>query len=70
MLIETAGLDDQQFWGLDQEIEQIERMAKVWEHQARMCPGGEKGDTIKRIAAGYLMHAELLRAARADRSPD
>lgn len=69
MLIEAAGLEDEQYWGLDQEIEQIERMAQVWERQARMCPAGESGDMIKKIAAGYLRHAELLRAARSDRSP-
>jgi hypothetical protein len=64
MSIESAGLEDEEYWGLDQEIEQIERMWKVWQHQAEMHPNGLLSDSINRIAAGYALHLEILQAER------
>lgn len=64
MSIESAGLEDEEYWGLDQEIEQIERMWKVWQRQAEMHPNGLLSDSIKRIAAGYALHLKILRAER------
>jgi hypothetical protein len=64
MLIESAGLEDEQFWGLDQEIEQIERLANVWKRQADMHQEGLLGESMKHIAAGYMLHLKMLRAAR------
>jgi hypothetical protein len=64
MLIESAGLEDEQFWGLDQEIEQIERLANVWKRQADIHQEGLLSESMKHIASGYMLHLKMLRAAR------
>ena len=63
---EQSGQD----WGLDQEIEQTERLATIWERQAKMAQGSAFGEVITSVAYGYRLQLAALLQARDQTSSD
>jgi hypothetical protein len=61
--ITVEGGDDS--WGLDQEIRQIAHLTKAWRNHADIYCDGDYGALVDSIAAGYALHLEMLREARA-----
>jgi hypothetical protein len=57
-------------WGLDDEIEQAERMVEIWERQADKHQGTPFGETIEGVARGYKLQLDALRESRAKRDGD
>jgi hypothetical protein len=53
-----------EYWHLDQEIEQIRRLLKVWESQAQLHFGTPFGEIIESIAHGYVVQLDDLHRAR------
>lgn len=53
-----------EYWHLDQEIEQIGRLLKVWETQAQLHVGTPFGEIIESIAHGYVVQLDDLYRAR------
>lgn len=51
-------------WGLDEEIEQTEYMAKLWQRQAQAAQGTSSFELIRSVAAGYQLQLNALVATR------
>lgn len=53
-----------EYWHLDQEIEQVQRLLKVWQTQAQLHVGTPFGEIIESIAHAYVAQLDDLHRAR------
>ena len=58
-----AGSDE--LWDIEQQIEQTQHMARIWQCHADKARGTESGDLIRSVAEGYRLQLEALIEARA-----
>ncbi|HWI89063.1 MAG TPA: hypothetical protein VNS11_07495 [Sphingomicrobium sp.] len=58
-------IDQDASWGLDEEIEQTEHMARIWERQAELAQGTPSAEVIKSVALGYRLQLTALLESRA-----
>lgn len=70
MSSERAGCRAAESWGLDEELEQTERMTELWERHAELHHGTAYGEAITKVARGYRLQLEALREAREMCGPD
>ena len=63
-MLQEIAAQQAEYWHLEQEIEQIQRLLKVWETQAQLHVGTPFGEIIESIAHGYVVQLDDLHRAR------